>query len=515
MKLSKAVFVILILPVIIFAGDFRLKGMNAQYFLPDREFDVNINPALLSRVDGIYIFGNLGMNIMSSNYFEDDYLGNNDSAPTNDTRNTKINTLNFSNTSLGALMTFNQIGVGIKILSDYQYQKEVVTKDPNDQTNTAADIEDSEEYKQGNFYNTSLFFSYDLGNIQLGLKAVYGSLPRYYFSSRTTNNVLKKSSRTKWNVKVNTIGGELGLTYTDNQAFLFGFSGFYFPKSGNDYSLDVGRGSASYANYIKTNDSFLTHNTIAGMTTGGKLLMEYKIASDSLLRGIVSGQYISLKSTFQNSNEFKKTYNLTNFKYEVLTPDLTMNSYFSFSKTFVQSLFFVGLGVNYDKSTTITSVDKDTTTKASMQGIELTDTDIDSVINSSLTFGAEGSITKWLTLRSGLTTTLFSLKNSSSRIVDTYDAVNSKVADTITSDTADSHTTILPSFKLKAGLTLKLPQNINLDIYSDMDFLGVNSKSSSSEWDNTRNINDKTKHNPKDTVKVTDFTINMGVTFRL
>jgi len=412
-------------------------------------------------------------------------------------------------------MNFNKIGVGIKILSDYQNRNEVITKDPNDQTNTATDTKDTTESKQGNLYNTSLFFSYDLGNIQLGLKAVYSSLPIYSFSSRTTNNVEDKSFRTKIDTKINSIGGDLGLTYTDNQSFLFGFSGFYLPQSGTLYSPIVGGGIALYGNYIQTNDSFLTYNKITGMNTGGNLLMEYKISSASLLRGIISGQYTLLNSTFQNSDEFKKTYNLTNFKYDISNPTLNINGYFSFSKTFVQSLFFVGLGVGYDKSTTITSVDKDTTTNASMQGIELTQTDIDSIINSSLTFGAEGSITKWLTLRGGLTTTLFSLENSSSQTIDAYDAINSKVADTVTSDTADSYTTILPSFELKAGLTLKLPQNINLDIYSDMDFLGANFKSGSSQWDNTRNLNDTTKHNPKDTVKITDFTINMGVTFRL
>jgi len=106
MKLSKIIFVILVFPVIMFAGDFRLNGMNAQYFLPDREFDVNINPALLNRVGGIDLFGNLGMNIMSSNYFQDDYLNANYSAPTNDTKNTKINTMDFDNTSLGGFNEF-------------------------------------------------------------------------------------------------------------------------------------------------------------------------------------------------------------------------------------------------------------------------------------------------------------------------------------------------------------------------------------------------------------------------
>lgn len=499
---------ILIYPLIAYSSLYRVKGMNGEYYIPDAEYDaIYINPVLLSRIDGIHILSDISMEIYSQKKFEDDYLHTNFSSPTNDTRTTTTKSFNMDGTLIGFLYNRDNLGFGIVMEPDiYTYKQKIIT-DPNSETNDRFDTEETTERESGVLYNSKLLFSYSLESLILGFRAGYEVTPYFLdsYNSRTytilTNRREDTSQKEKDQNKVTAITFELGAGFGNNKDMFFGSDIRYAildgeRKENTDSILGM-------PNYIATNDSYYLTGKMDGYSIGGNLLFEYRAGNDRLFRNIVSIIYLNSTTAYESSDEFKKISGYSNFKKEYVHKSIDLNLYTSFSKVYRSALTFIGLKFNYNTYTGTYNIDFDTTKDPLIINTEYKVTAESSDIGTTLVIGAEGAILNWLILRAAANMSLFLLESTTYTKYDCFVKEN-------TSDTADKTLYLLNSLTLKAGTTIKFSDNINLDIASSFDIIGLNYSSRKNEWDKTR-----TTHNPVDTTDTIDFKINVGLTILL
>ncbi len=490
---KKILFIFLILPVLMFGSSFRLSGMNGQYYLPDQEFDITINPAFLSSIGGIYIISDLNLKIIHAAY-----TYSNHSVFTqysyNHTGKITENSLDLTGTRLGMLMNFKNIGVGLILTPHYYYYIKTSTYTDTSiafttVSNSTTNTQNYSGQKTSNscFCNYDFIFSYDFGAIQLGLKGFY------------TLNPLK------------TLGGNLGGMYSINNSIKMGVSGTYaIIARRNNTALFLN--SIILDNYHNWLDVLLIES---GYNTGGTILFDYTLPGNSLLRFLLVRTIISKKAAFQSTDDFQKTYStLSNMSYNKTENKLEIKSKVSYSKTFDSALWFSGLTFSFNNNNTLTDFDNDTTAHPTNQTMQYKTTDTSTSFNTIFTFGAEGTILKWLTIRGGITSTLFSYIHNTTKMIDAHDA-STNVVDTVRKNTKSSDISFFNSCTFVGGATFKLSSKMNIDIYSGISILGMNYDHNQSESEDTIIQEDQIGKNSKDILSRLDFKINIGFSYLL
>jgi len=506
---------ILIYPLIAYSSLYRVKGMNGEYYIPDAEYDaIYINPVLLSRIDGIHILSDISMRISSEERFEDDYKNNNYSQPTNSTRTTTTKIYNVDGTVIGFLYNRDNLGFGIVMAPDSYVFREIIVTDPNSTVKDKNDTEETTEIKSGVLYNSKLLFSYSLESLSLGFEFGYDSLPYSRTYTILTNGNEDKTRREKDQSSLNGITIGLSAGFSDNKdMFLGGNIGYAILNGEEKEDTDTDVRIPLFAptgidNYIGTNDTYYLTGKIEGYGIKGNLLFEYRMGNDKLLRNFVDFSYTGITTIYESSEQFKKVYSASNFNKTGKTKIINIDLYTSFSKVYRNALTFVGINFEYNKQTSTSEVDWDTTKSPTMATQEYKITTETSLITNNLVLGAEGAVLDWLVLRGGAKLSLFSVRNISYFIYDAYHKKN-------TTDFSRRVWTFFNTMSLNAGATIKFSDNVNLDVASSFDIIGLNYSSERNEWDKTRTTFDSTKHNPVDTTDTIDFKINVGLTILL
>jgi hypothetical protein len=488
------------------ATPFRLAGIGGHYMVPDAEFDaLNLNPALLYRLDGLCLVADLGLGIGSLTYVERDFTGIHYTPPTNNTLTAKMFEFDSTATRIGMLSGGKAFSIGVLLEPNYAASNLFVTLDPNSTTNDSADAQFRMFVRKGAAYNGRLLMAFSSGTFALGLSGVFKSLPYEYRSEGWTNGVEDPSARDATRNTLLDFTGDLGMTFTDNDRWSFGLSGGYGFLSGlNSPSSHP----LAPANYIYTNDSFYFADRHSGSSASLKFFSDTASGESGVMR--FCGRFGMTSETFTaEAQPAAVGLGLTNSLDESASQVFSLGLSLGRSVFVPRGLLFWGLDVNCASSRVTTKQDDDITAPAFFPGQELTTENDAFGLAASLALGAEGNVTPRLTLRGSLQAQLARYSTSDISAKDLF-------LDPVTVQN-EGHTTftMLPQLGMTAGASVRLGAKSWFDVYTGLNFFGLDLYSDSYDKDRLVSVADPSKVNPVDTDVRVSFKLRLGLRFML